>query len=183
MFRFSLLLSFVACLTLAPAASAQQTQPRIGYIYPAGSRQGAELELIVGGRNLAGVATVYVSGAGIETFAFGYSNPENPPTPAIAETVTVRVTIATDAKPGQRELRLETPAGLSNPLVFHVGQLPEFREAEQRSATSIEEVTDIALPSVVNGQIMPGDIDRYRFKAIKGQRVVFALSARDLIPY
>jgi len=132
---------------------------------------------------LAGVATAYVSGAGIDTFAFGYRNPENPPTPAIAETVTVRVKIANDAKPGPRELRLETPAGLSNPLVYHVGQLPEFREAEKRSATSITEVTEISLPSVVNGQIMPGDIDRYRFKARKGQRLVFALSARELIPY
>ncbi|MHC4398436.1 MAG: hypothetical protein ACYTG0_02015, partial [Planctomycetota bacterium] len=140
MARFSLLLSLAACLTLAGAASAQQARPRIGYIYPAGSRQGATLELIVGGRSLAGVATAYVSGSGIETFAFGYSNPENPPTPAIAETVTVRVTIAADAKPGPRELRLETPAGLSNPLVFHVGQMPEFREAENRSATSTEEV-------------------------------------------
>ena len=183
MSRFSLLLALAACVAFASAISAQQTRPRIGYIYPAGSRQGAELELIVGGRNLAGVATAYISGSGIDTFAFGYSNPENPPTPAIAETVTVRVTIATDAKPGPRELRLETPAGLSNPLVFHVGQLPEFREAEKRSATSIEEVTDIALPSIVNGQIMPGDIDRYRFKATKGQRLVFALSARELIPY
>ena len=181
--RFSLLLSLAACLILAPTASAQQTRPRIGYVYPAGSRQGARLELIVGGRNLAGIATAYVSGSGIETFAFGYSNPENPPTPAIAETVTVRVTIAADAQPGPRELRLGTPAGLSNPLVFHVGQLPEFREAEKRSATSTEEVMRIALPAVVNGQIMPGDVDRYRFKARKGQRLVFALSARELVPY
>ena len=30
---------------------------------------------------------------------------------------------------------------------------------------------------------MPGDIDRFRIKAHKGQRLVFALSARDLIPY
>jgi len=181
--RLPLLLAVVVSLSIAPIVSAQQTRPRIGYIYPAGSRQGAELELIVGGRNLAGVARASISGSGIDTFAFGYRNPENPPTPAIAETVTVRVTIAADAKPGPRELRLQTPAGLSNPLVFHVGQLPEFREEEDRSATSIEEVMDIALPSVVNGQIMPGDIDRFRFKARKGQRLVFALSARELIPY
>jgi hypothetical protein len=183
MVRRFLLLSLAVWLTWASATSAQQTRPRIGYIYPAGSRQGAEFELIVGGRNLVGVATAYVSGSGIETFAFGYRNPENPPTPAIAETVTVRITIAADAKPGPRELRLETRAGLSNPLVFHVGQLPEFREKEERSATSIEEVTGITLPSVVNGQIMPGDIDRFRFTAKQGQRLAFALSARELIPY
>ncbi len=170
-------------LLLVSSAAAQPNRPRIGYIYPAGSRQGATLELIVGGRNLAGIATAYVSGAGIETFAYGYSNPENAPTPAIAETVTVRVSIAANAAPGPRELRLETPAGLSNPLVFYVGQLPELREQEQRSATSTQEVMNVTLPAVVNGQIMPGDIDRYRFQGSKGQRLVFALQARDLVPY
>ena len=183
MARLSLPISLATCLVLASTVWAQRVRPRIGYIYPAGSRQGAQLELIVGGRNLAGIAKAYVSGSGIETFAFGYGNPENPPTPAIAETVTVRVTIASDAEPGPRELRLETPAGLSNPLVFYVGQLPEFREAERRSATSTEEVTSIDLPAVVNGQIMPGDVDRYRFTARKGQQLVFALDARKLVPY
>lgn len=184
MHRFPLLPTLLACLILAPAVSGQQSRrPHIGYIYPAGSRQGATLELIVGGRSLSGVATAYISGSGIETFAFGYGNPENPPTPAIAETVTVRVTIAADAEPGPRELRLETPSGLSNPLVFYVGQLPEFREKEKRSATSIEEVMDITPPAIINGQIMPGDIDRFRLKARKGQRLVFALDARELVPY
>ncbi len=184
MSRLSIVTTFVVSLVFAIAASAQQgTRPRIGYVYPAGSRQGAELEVVIGGRNLAGVATAYVSGGGIKTFAFGYSNPENAPTPAIAETVTVEMTIADDAEPGPRELRLETPAGLSNPLVFHVGQLPEFMEREKRPESSTEEVMDITPPAVVNGQIMPGDIDRFRIRARKGRRLVFALSARDLIPY
>ncbi len=91
MSRPTLLAIAAVCFTFTPGVFAQQTRPRIGYIYPAGSRQGAELELVVGGRSLAGVAKAYISGSGIETFAFGYSRPENPPTPAIAETVTVRV--------------------------------------------------------------------------------------------
>ena len=33
--------------------------------------------------------------------------------------------MAASAKPGPREIRLATPRGVSNPLVFHVGQLPE----------------------------------------------------------
>ena len=39
------------------------------------------------------------------------------------------------------------------------------------------------LPVVVNGQIMPGDVDRFSFKARKGTRLVLAASARELIPY
>ena len=48
-----------------------------------------------------------------------------PPNPAIAETAVLRVTTSPDAEPGVRELRLETPAGLTNPLVFQIGRLPE----------------------------------------------------------
>ena len=50
------------------------------------------------GRNLGGVATAYISGSGIDTFVFGYSKPENAPTPAIAETVTVKMTSETTTK-------------------------------------------------------------------------------------
>jgi hypothetical protein len=47
---------------------------------------------------------------------------QRPANPAISETVRVEVTLAADAPLGGRELRLATPAGLSNPLVFRVGQ-------------------------------------------------------------
>ena len=42
---------------------------------------------------------------------------------------------------------------------------------------------NITLPAIVNGQIMPGGVDRYRFEARKGQQLVVAVSARELIPY
>ncbi len=123
-----------------------------------------------------------------------------PMNPAIAETVTLRVTIPADAEPGRRELRVMTPMGLSNPLAFEVGDLPEFSEKEIKpeeppplarkareageSRTGGPEVdTPITLPAVVNGQIMPGDVDRFRFRAVKGQHLVFSVRARDLIPY
>ena len=32
-------------------------------------------------------------------------------------------------EPGERELRIMTPAGASNPLFFHVGTLPEIVES------------------------------------------------------
>jgi len=179
--RLSLLLKLATCLAVVSSAAAQESAPRIGYIYPAGSRQGAELDLVVGGRNLAGVPTAYVSGRGIQTFAFGYGKSMTA-APAIAETVAVRVTIAPDAEPGQRELRLETPAGLTNPLAFWVGQLPEFREKPPKSDTAQTEM-NVALPAILNGRILPGEVDRYRFQARKGQRLVFAAAARELVPY
>jgi hypothetical protein len=123
-----------------------------------------------------------------------------PMNPAVAETVTVRIKLASDAEPTDREIRLGTPQGLSNPLAFWVGQLPEFREPAEvdrneprpgleprRAPTppspSTESVMRITLPAVVNGQILPGDVDRYRFAARRGQSLVVIAQARELIPY
>lgn len=44
---------------------------------------------------------------------------------AIANLAVVDVTIAANAEPGPREIRVAAMRGLSNPLVFHVGQVPE----------------------------------------------------------
>ena len=52
--------------------------------------------------------------------------------PVLSEKVILEIKIAADAEPGQRELRLATANGLSNPLFFHVGQLPEFRKEEAK---------------------------------------------------
>ena len=51
-------------------------------------------------------------------------NNERTMSPVLAETVTLQVTISPDAQPGERELRLATPQGLSNPVVFCIGQIP-----------------------------------------------------------
>jgi len=129
---------------------------------------------------------------------------KNPPNrqgnPAIAETVTLKVVMATNATPGEREIRLSAPNGLSNPLVFHVGELREFsaplakapnpeaerfRERLGKSPASADVKSDlrVTLPAAVNGQIMPGEVDRIHFAARRGQRLVIAASARALIPY
>lgn len=110
-----------------------------------------------------------------------------PSSVAIAERVRVEITIAPDAEPGERELRLVTAAGLSNPLVFEVGSLPEFSETpatgDREPGSASDAPIELTLPAVANGQIMPGDVDRYRFHARKGQNLVARVSARSLIPY
>ncbi|NOS69050.1 MAG: peptidase [Verrucomicrobia bacterium] len=129
---------------------------------------------------------------------------KNPPnrnaTQAIADVATLRLTIATNAAPGEREIRLATATGLSNPMKFLVGALPEFSAPPARAPNPEEErlrrqfnlppaelpstnIARVTLPAVINGQIMPGEVDRYRFSARRGQSLVVAVSARDLIPY
>lgn len=127
----------------------------------------------------------------------------NPPnrnaTPAIADTVTLRVKVAANTKPGEREIRLSTPGGLSNPLRFCVGQVSEFskpaakaanpdlerflRQMGRAPARTTNSEMRVSLPATINGQIAPGVVDRYRFSARKGQHLVADASARLLIPY
>ncbi|MGD8452531.1 MAG: pre-peptidase C-terminal domain-containing protein [Phycisphaerae bacterium] len=104
----------------------------------------------------------------------------------IGESVLVEVTIDRDAPPGDRELRIGTRQGLTNPMVFQVGALRETRElepGEQRVMDLLPAEPPLELPVLINGQIMPGDIDRFRFQATAGQRLVIETSARSLIPY
>ena len=272
------LLTLVVLLAFVAVVQAQQDNPHIGYVYPAGGQQGATFQVLLGGQHLDGAAVAYISGAGVKAEVIEHVRPLNQgqfkemqnrmgelnkqkeaaapsesgrrrrgggssktftnenwtaeeekkladirqrlatfsirrsSVPALVETVALNVTVAEDAEPGERELRLQTELGLTNPLVFCIGQLPEIAEESARSVAETESLkrggrgrkrqqsarpdpgtsptttaseveTDITLPTTVNGQILPGDVDRYRFKARKGQQLVVDVSARKLIPF
>lgn len=228
-----LIASIVALVAAVANAQQAQNSPRIGYVYPAGGKQGTTFELKLGGQALDGIDAAHVSGKGVTAKLVDYIKPisqgqagllreklkeladkqsaamkdksappytaddekaaadirkkladflRKPNSPALVETVTLEVTIDSAAAVGARELRLETPNGMTNPMVFQVGALTEFAEKESR-ASAAADVVEITLPSAVNGQIMPGDVDRYRFKATKGQKLVVQAQARELIPY
>ena len=112
------------------------------------------------------------------------ANPKNRnrENPHLGEDVKLSFVVSPNAEPGPRELRLRTNLGLSNPVVFHVGQMSEYSEKEPNDKQA-EATVPSALPVVLNGQIMPGDVDRFRLNLTKGQRLVMAVSARELIPY
>ncbi|MFT3783300.1 MAG: PPC domain-containing protein [Nibricoccus sp.] len=229
--------------------------PRIGYVYPAGGKQGTTCTVTVGGQFLEGVTEAQFFGSGISAKITGYlhpttqkedeeykveaeklrekrrlsrpgatgGSPDSPrplwtpeddkraeelrnllayrmnrqTAPAICEAVVMEVTISPDAAPGDRELRLRNGSGLSNPLLFVVGQLPEYSEPAAYPNTMAPEGRNpdnprppprnpdrtVTLPATVNGQILPGELDRIHFRATKGQKIVIAARARALIPY
>jgi ribosomal protein L40E len=122
----------------------------------------------------------------------------NPAVRSQTELVFAEVTIAPDAKPGRREIRVITKRGISNALPFYVGQVPEVarkpmktmqlpvlgkEHLAQRKRPPEEEVMRITTPCTMNGQIAAGEVNRYRFPAKKGQRLVITALARELVPY
>lgn len=109
-----------------------------------------------------------------------FFDPRKQPNAQIAEQVVLEVTIDPDASPGDRELRVVAPDGLSNPLCFQVGVLPEVCEKDFTGGPAAQVVD---LPVLLNGQITPGDVDRIRLRARAGQRLVIQLQGRRLIPY
>lgn len=109
------------------------------------------------------------------------------PNEQIAETVLVRIEIDPEAEPGERELRLFGRAGMTNPVVFQVGTLPETRELEHNDPDArralLPPLPPLSLPVLVNGQILPGDVDRHRFLARRGQTLRIRAAARKLTPF
>jgi len=123
---------------------------------------------------------------------------QQPACASISSLVFADVTITKNAEPGARELRLVTTKGISNPLVFHVGELPEHTRKAMITATiqvlgkevsalrkrpPEEAEARVTIPCTVNGQIASGEVNRYRFTARRGQRLVISTEARALIPF
>lgn len=160
----------------AKAAGAQPARPK-----PAAGRRTKQQQEII---------------AKIEKRLAEYCN--RPNCAALGELAFLEVTIAPDAEPGERELRLISTRGISNPVPFIVGQVPEVarkpmkislmqvlgKEAfAQRKRPEEEVEVAITVPCTVNGQIASGEVNWYRFEARKGQRLVLSAAARQLVPY
>lgn len=99
----------------------------------------------------------------------------------LSEMVTVKLLVAPDAKRGLRELRLHGRDGMTNPILIDVDRLKEFSELEPNNT----DVRDPAMapPFVFNGQLLPGDVDSFRFTAIKGRAYTVRSEGRTLIPF
>lgn len=129
---------------------------------------------------------------------------KNPPnrdaTPAIAETVLAELTIPASVPPGELELRLLCASGLSNPLKFVIDPWPETTKPPIRPAhAELDRIltragyppisppqvfeTNISIPATINGQLPPGGVDKFKFTAHAGQKLLIGASARRLIPY
>ena len=109
--------------------------------------------------------------------------PRPPQSPAINQVLLLEVTIAPDAEPGDRELRILSSGGLSRPLTFQVGTLPEYLELEPNEMPFAAIAEPLELPVVINGQIREADVDCFRFRAKAGQKLTLTARGRDLVPF
>ena len=171
--RRSTSIAFLIVTLSIPVAYAQQPQPVVTFVFPAGAQQGQTLQATLTGKDLQNASGVRFAGAGVAGSIAEVVNPT---------TVRISLTVDAGAEAGERDLRLITPGGISNRLRFNVGTLPEINEVEPNTDRTQAQAL-AALPVLINGQILDNDRDNYRFTATAGQTLVFDMQARALLPF
>lgn len=106
--------------------------------------------------------------------------------PSIQQMAIVTVDIAADAPAGARELRIwNSASGVSVPRTFYVSKMPH--QCEPRYVAPSRPQPPLAtigtIPVAVDGQLMPGEVDVYKFKLEKGKSYRFTARARVLLPF
>jgi len=189
-----LLLGLIALLCLFTVASGfAQPAPKLNSISPEWIQRGTTVQMIFSGENLGNVTSFIFSGDPGLT-ATNIPSPA-PPKPVVTiesdlggislappksgkddKRLVVSVSATADAPLTIREVRVVTPGGVSNPLPINVGHLPELAEKEPNN--TIEQAKGITLPGAISGSISgAAQVDYYRFKATKGQELIFEVDA------
>jgi hypothetical protein len=154
-------------------AEAQQPQPVVTFVFPAGAQRGQTIEATINGKDFQNANGVRITGPGVTASVVEVVNPN---------TVRISIAVAPDAELGERDLRLITPGGISNRERFFIGALPEINEVEPNTGRA-QPQSLAALPILVNGQILHNDLDNYRFAAKAGETIVCDVQARTLLAY
>jgi hypothetical protein len=152
---------------LLPGLPASAAPPTLTHLYPAGGKQGTTVTVALGGTFDRWPVGAWVSGKGVEAKA-GKQKGQ------------LTLTIAADATPGPRWLRVHDGQGASPMRRFVVGVLPEVMEKEPNDdASKPQPVTGDA---VVNGRLeKAGDVDCYSVKLKKGQTLVASVLANRVL--
>jgi len=108
--------------------------------------------------------------------------------PSLRQMALVTVAAAPDAEPNMRELVIYGPSSASAPHPIVVTAAPHVAEPlyvppHRRKGKPLPMRVKLAPSFILDGQIMPGETDRFAFTFEKGQRLCFTLVARELLPY
>jgi hypothetical protein len=171
---FATIAGFV--ILVAAMAVRAAPAPSVNPVMPIALKQGQTIEMSMAGHELGGIAAAPVAdarGLSIEVVKPQKPNPNE---------VRLRITATADATPGDRQMRLIGPMGVTKPIHVFVSQYPVINEKEPNSAP--EQAKAVELPATLLGRIdAPGDVEQFRFHASKGQKLIFdACAARDGSP-
>jgi hypothetical protein len=181
--RFTLAL--VSALLALPSLFAQSA-PKLDSSSVTGIQRGSTQQITLKGDALSGISKVLVTGSGMS------ATPVAPTAPAVsleggaggltsapinsAQSITLQCVVSSEAALGSRELRVASPNGVSNPLIFQLSDLVEL--ADPKTNTNRSNALIIPLPAAVSGVISANtESDFFRFKAPAGKTLIFDLQA------
>jgi hypothetical protein len=158
--------------------------PAITELQPRGTQKGRPFTLTIVGQNLG-------EGARILSSLPANFTPIGPDSPMAANPMyanrysTFLVEPTAEWQVGVYPIRLQSPDGISNILLFNVGALPEIFEEESRpgglpnSNDSIEKAQTLPSAAItLNGTLRGAERDVYRVQVKAGERRVFEVDAR-----
>ncbi|MCE9532273.1 MAG: hypothetical protein K8T89_14305, partial [Planctomycetes bacterium] len=181
----------VAAFLLFTVVNAVRADPPLAmYLFPAGGQRGKSVDVLVGGCNLNKSCGFEVLGPGITgpVVVKSVASPdfEGPLLPIpesqraedYPKTMAAALKIASDAPTGNRFVRLWTSQGVTLPMTFVVGDLPEITETEI-DGSPIPVLVEP--PVTVNGRIYPrSNVDIWTVRLKQGQSLTCALAAASI---
>ncbi len=159
-------------------------QPKLERMEPRGTTAGTSAKLVLTGQRL-GLSPRLISEA---PFAATPLVPPFPRNQVSIDRLEYLVEVSGDARPGIYPIRIETPEGLSNIVLFTVGAFPQVTETESLAPLDTEIARNdaaetaevIAPPIVVEGRLQGPERDMFRVSAMTGQRLVAEVAARRI---
>ena len=155
----------VAALFLS-AATAQAVAPKLVSLSPTGAQRGTEVDVRFNGQRLEDTQEILLYTPGISVVRMDAEK---------TNVVKATLKLAPDCRLGEHQLRLRTATGVSELRTFWVGMLPVVAEVEPNSEAA--KAQSISLNSTVTGTIASEDVDWFRVRADKGQRLSVEVEA------
>ena len=159
------------------ASAAYALPPVIREVYPHGAERGRTVEVKLRGEGL-------LMGMRLKSGVPGTASRLNPPLDLMraGTELPFLLNIPADAPLGLYPLRLISDDGMSNLVLFAIGDLPESEEIEtvkpKELNNSLASAEKFIVPGVVNGTLTGGDEDYYTFDVKAGQKLVFEVESR-----
>lgn len=106
-------------------------------------------------------------------------------TPSLRQSVLVTIAVDKDAKVGSRKLLVSAINGMSPPRPVLITEEPQLEERlyapPKRRDLSPLPVKE--LPVILNGQIMPGETDKFELPLVAGEKICLQVVGREFQPY
>lgn len=159
----------LATFVTALFATVCAAQPQLGNILPRGAQRGVPAEVTLTGKGLADAVDIVFHDPGMALSAIE---------PTGDAEVKVTLDIASDCRLGQHALRVRTRTGVSNLMLFSVGNLPEVTEEEPNNSPDTAQA--IELDTTVNGVVTNEDVDFFAIELAEGERVAVEIEGLRL---